>query len=87
MVGPKIILYFKPFCPWTPGVIDVLKRHGMEFECRDVARSPDDYGEMVRKSGQYSAPCVEIDGHMLADVGGEEVEAWLRQNQLIPDSS
>jgi hypothetical protein len=26
------------------------------------------------------SPCVEFDGEMLADVGGEEVETWLQQN-------
>jgi len=43
----------------------------------------DAYGEMVSKSGQHSSPCVEIDGHMLADVGGDEVGVWMRQNGHI----
>jgi monothiol glutaredoxin len=48
-----------------------------------VIRDADAYGEMVSKSGQHSSPCVEIDGHMLADVGGDEVEVWMRQNGHI----
>jgi hypothetical protein len=32
----------------------------------------------VQKSGQFSSPCVEIDGEMLADVGGDEVDDWLK---------
>ena len=35
---------------------------------------------MVTKTGQPLSPCVEFDGVMLADVGGEEVETWLQQN-------
>jgi monothiol glutaredoxin len=38
---------------------------------------------MVQKSKQYSSPCVEINGHMLADVGGDEVETWMRQQGLL----
>ena len=86
MAKPSIIVYFKPFCPWTQGVMNVLEKYGLEFEPRDIVRNSADYEEMVRKSGQYSAPCVEIDGHMLADVGGDEVEAWMRQKDLIPAS-
>jgi len=48
----------------------------------DISKDRDAYEEMVRKSRQYSSPCVEIDGHMLADVGGEEVEAWLRKSEM-----
>ena len=39
--------------------------------------------EMIEKSGQMLSPCVEIGGRMLADVSGEEVEAYLLANQLI----
>jgi monothiol glutaredoxin len=38
---------------------------------------------MVRKSGQPLSPCVEIDGIMLADVSGEEVENYLLANDLV----
>ena len=83
MEQPSIIAYVKPYCPWTAGVISMLKKHGLEFEYRDVLANPADFQEMVRKSGQTGAPCVEIDGHMLADVGGEEVEAWMRAKGLL----
>ena len=39
--------------------------------------------EMVEKSGQTLSPCVEIDGHMLADVSGEEVETYLLARKLV----
>ena len=38
---------------------------------------------MVRKSGQPLSPCVEIDGVMLADISGEEVENYLLANNLV----
>ena len=79
----KIKAYLYPYCPWSPGVCRVLENFGLEYEVLDISRDRDAYEEMVRKSRQYSSPCVEIDGHMLADVGGEEVEAWLRQSEMV----
>ena len=38
---------------------------------------------MIEKSGQMLSPCVEIDGRMLADISGEEVEAYLLANRLV----
>ena len=83
MTTPKIIAYLNPMCPWTRGVVLFLQSHNFEFDYRDVIGDADAYGEMVTKSGQHSSPCVEIDGHMLTDVGGDEVEVWMRQNGHI----
>jgi len=38
---------------------------------------------MIEKSGQMLSPCVEIDGKMLADISGEEVEAYMLANKLV----
>ena len=40
----------------------------------------------MRKSGQPLSPCVEIDGKMLPDVSGEEVEQYLIDNQVVRSS-
>ena len=82
MTEPKIKAYLNPYCPWSPGVRATLEKYGLEYEIRDITRDPSAFEEMVDKCKQYSSPCVEIDGHMLADVGGDEVEAWLRQRGL-----
>jgi monothiol glutaredoxin len=55
----------------------------LAYEILDITKNKEAFNEMVEKSRQHSSPCVEIDGHMLADVGGEEVEAWLRQRGLL----
>jgi monothiol glutaredoxin len=41
---------------------------------------------MVEKSGQRLSPCVEIDGVLLADVSGAEVEQYLVANGLVKPS-
>jgi monothiol glutaredoxin len=80
---PKIIAYLKPSCGWSGGVRAVFKKYGLPFEDRDVINNPDNFQEMVDKTGQMKQPCVEINGHMLADVSGEEVEAWMLQNRVV----
>jgi len=60
-----------------------MRKYGLEFEDVDVFNDRANYDEMVRKSGQPLSPCVEIDGIMLADVSGEEVENYLLANNLV----
>jgi hypothetical protein len=38
---------------------------------------------METKSGQPLSPCVEINGEMLADVSGEEIERYLIEQKLV----
>lgn len=51
----------------------VLGKHGLSYEERDIINDPMQRMEMVQKSGQELSPCVEVNGHMLADVSGDEV--------------
>jgi len=83
MEKPKIIAYLKPTCGWSNGVRAVLKKYDLPYEDRDIINDPAQRQEMVEKSGQMLSPCVEIGGHMLADISGEEVEAWLLANQVV----
>jgi monothiol glutaredoxin len=79
----KIKAYLKPHCGWSNGVRAIMRKHGLEFEDIDIINNRANYEEMVRKSGQPLSPCVEIDGVMLADVSGEEVENYMLANNLI----
>jgi len=83
MTTPKIVCYLKPTCGWSQGVRAVMRKHGLTFEDRDIINNPDVYAEMVEKSGQGLSPCVEIDGHLLADVSGDEVEAYMLKAGLV----
>ena len=69
------------------GVRAIMKKHGLEYEDRDIINNADQYAEMVEKSGQPLSPCVEIDGHMLADVSGDEVEAYMLKEGLAVENS
>ncbi len=83
MEKPKIIAYLKPWCGWSNGVRAVMKKYDLPFEDRDIINDPAQRQEMIEKSGQMLSPCVEVNGHMLADVSGEEVEAWMLANKLV----
>ena len=57
-------LFIKPFCGWCDEVMAVS---------RDVTSDRAAWDEMVRLSGQSSAPVIEVDGEMLADFGASEL--------------
>lgn len=79
----KIKAYLKPHCGWSNGVRAIMRKHNLAFEDIDIINERANYEEMVRKSGQPLSPCVEIDGVMLADVSGEEVENYMLANELV----
>ena len=61
----------------------MLRKYDLPFEDRDIINDPIQRQEMIEKSGQMLSPCVEVDGRMLADISGEEVEAFLLANSLV----
>lgn len=83
MDKPKIVAYLKPMCGWSQGVRAVLRKYDLPYEDRDIINIPANRQEMIEKSGQMLSPCVEVNGHMLADISGDEVEAYLLANKLV----
>ena len=83
MNKPKIIAYLKPSCGWSQGVRAIMRKYDLPFEDRDIINDPLQRQEMIEKSGQMLSPCVEVDGRMLPDISGEEVEAYLLANSLV----
>lgn len=83
MSTPKIIAYLKPSCGWSMGVRAVLKKYNLPYEDRDIINNPAQRLEMMQKSRQELSPCVEVDGQMLADVSGDEVEAYLLTKGIV----
>jgi len=83
MTKPKIIAYLKPTCGWSNGVRAMLRKYDLPFEDRDIINDPAQRQEMVERSGQMLSPCVEINGQMLPDISGDEVEAWMLANNIV----
>ena len=80
---PSIVAYMDPMCPWTRGVVRFFEEHQLAYEFRNISSNRAEFEEMVARTGQYSAPCVEVNGAMLADVGGDEVEVWMRSHGML----
>ena len=78
--------YLKPSCGWSNGVRAIMAKYALNYVDVDIINNPANYAEMVEKSGQRLSPCVEIDGVMLADISGEEVENYLLSNDLVKSS-
>jgi glutaredoxin len=87
MDTPKIIAYLKPTCGWSQGVRAVLRKYDLPFEDRDIINDAVQRQEMIQKSGQMLSPCVEVNGKMLPDISGEEVEAYLLANRLVSENA
>jgi len=83
MESPSITCYLKPGCGWSEGVRAVLRKHDLAWEEKDVVNNHEHRAEMIERSGQMLQPCVEINGNMLADVSGDEVEAWMLANNIV----
>jgi monothiol glutaredoxin len=84
---PVIVAWLKPSCGWSAGVRAIFKKYGLAFEDRDIINRPEYRQEMIIKSGQMLSPCVEINGHMLPDISGEEVERWMLSNGVVTPNS
>ena len=65
----------------------VLAKYNLSYAEKDIIQNPAFRWEMETKSGQPLSPCVEINGHMLADVSGEEVERYLIDNNVVQPSN
>ena len=81
--SPTIVAYLKPVCGWSNSVREVFHKYNLPYEDKDIINNPEIYAEMVQKSGQPLSPCEEINGQMLADVDGSEVEAWMIGNNIV----
>jgi monothiol glutaredoxin len=83
---PTIVAYLKTHCGWSEGVRAIMRKYGLQYEEKDIIQNPAFRWEMEQKSGQPLSPCVEVNGEMLADISGEEVEAYMTEKGLLTAS-
>ncbi len=79
----EITAYLKTHCGWSRGVRAVLAKYNIPYQEKDIIKNPDFRFEMEQLSGQPLSPCVIVNGTMLADVSGEELEGYLLENGLV----
>jgi monothiol glutaredoxin len=83
MSKPTITAWLKTYCGWSNGIRAVLTKYDLAYEEKDIIKNPAFRWEMEQKSGQPLSPCVEVNGQMLPDISGEELEAWMLQNGVV----
>jgi glutaredoxin len=80
---PKSIrLFIKSGCPWCDEAIDWLAHRRISHETLDVLRDAAARREMHDLTGQTKAPSIDVDGHILADFGADELEVWWKRMQF-----
>ena len=82
---PKVTAYLKEDCGWSRGIRSVLENYGLLFEEKQV-HIPENYQEMILKSGQNMQPTLILDDVVLSDVSGKELETYLLSNKYIQET-
>ena len=87
MNKPEITAYLNTQCGWSKGVRAILAKYEIPHTEKDIIQNPDYRIEMEQLSGQPLSPCVVVNGVMLPDLSGEELESYLLSNGLVEESS
>jgi hypothetical protein len=86
MEKPEITAWLKTQCGWSNGVRAILAKYDLPYTEKDIIKNPAFRWEMEQRSGQQLSPCVEVNGVMLPDISGEEVEKYLLRQGLVGTS-
>ena len=79
----QVTIYSTPTCHFCNLAKEFFTENNVPYTEHNVAADIEKRQEMIEKSGQMLSPCVEINGEMLADISGDEVEAYLISQKLV----
>ncbi len=68
-----IKIYSTPSCPYCVTLKEFFKEKGFLFEDIDVSQNQSAVDEMVKKTGQYGVPVVDIDGQVVIGFDREKI--------------
>ena len=83
MSTPRPFLYVKLGCPWCAEAEGYLQEHGIAYGRVDVNSDEAAFDEMKRLSGQTKTPTMRWEDEILADFGAEELDAFLRERNVV----
>lgn len=75
----NVRLFSRAMCSWCMDAKEWLDRHGIAYALVEVGSDAVAQAEMVALSNQSRVPVIEVDGHVLADFGADELEAWWKK--------
>lgn len=77
MPTAKVIIYSTPTCPWCKLAKEFLKKHLVDFEDKNVATDHAAAEEMIKKSGQFGVPVLDIDGQIIVGFDQKKISELL----------
>lgn len=75
---PKLLLYYKPTCPFCQKVFNFMKTKGISLPLRNVDEHLEGRKELIEIGGKAQVPCLLIDGKALYE--SDDIVAWLKEN-------
>lgn len=77
---PKIIIYSTQICPYCRMAKDYLKKKGLSFRDIDVSKSIKARNEMLKKSGKFGVPVIDINGKIILGFDVPKINTALKKN-------
>ena len=79
MKATNIRLFVKPFCGWCVEAKDWLDERGIKYQELDVIEDGAARLEMRELTGQTKAPCIDVDGEILADFDTDQLATFWKK--------
>ena len=74
-----IKIYSTPSCPFCQMAKKYIEGKGKTVDYIDVTKDDAAADEMVKVSGQYNVPVIDIDGHIVVGFNRVEVDKYLAE--------
>ena len=76
--GKMITIYTTPTCPWCRTTKEFLKSRKIKYKEIDVSKDRKAAEEMIKKSGQYGVPVLDINGKIVIGFDKEKIEQLIK---------
>lgn len=79
MKPERVRLFVKSWCGWCAEAKDWLDERGIAYEELNVSSDAAARKEMFELTGQTKAPCIDVDGEILADFDTDQLAKFWQQ--------
>lgn len=79
MKPEKVRLFIKSWCGWCTEAKEWLDERGIAYEELNVSSDAAARKEMFELTGQTKAPCIDVDGEILADFDTDQLAKFWQQ--------
>ena len=79
MKPEHVRLFVKSWCGWCSEAKDWLDERGIAYEELNVSSDAVARKEMFELTGQTKAPCIDVDGEILADFDTDQLAKFWQQ--------